>query len=405
MPQAAVAPAGSSGKRMDFVAFVSDEETRDLVATAAERSGTTLSEAHILDIAGTVKRLEKSKTPERMVIDVRDAADPMVSLEALSSVCDEGTRIIVLGTVNDVNIYRTLIAAGIDDYLVRPLSVADVSAALRRQRDETISPDGVSSGELITVIGARGGVGATTVAVNLAWSVAHEHRRRTALLDLDLYFGSCAIGLDLEPSGGLREVLANSARVDELFVERAMIKVSDTLSVLAPGNELVEDASVDPAALGLLVKTMRRAFDVVIIDLPRFAARSQVGIFEPPFSIVIVADPSLPALRDEVRLRTWFEKLATGATTHVVLNRVGAARNAELSLKEFQTSSGIQVAGVIPNDVKAVSAAVLEAKPCLRITPKAPVSKAVRSLAVKLVGKPPAVKKAPAWKRLLRRRR
>ena len=143
---------------------------------------------------------------------------------SLAEVCDEGTQVIALGDINDVELYRSLIGHGVHDYLVKPVSAETVAAALTRAERGPNGEPAPKIGRLIAVIGARGGVGATTVATNLAWTLAHDHDMRVALVDLDLFFGTCGLALDLELGRGFREALENPARVDSLFIERAMVQ-------------------------------------------------------------------------------------------------------------------------------------------------------------------------------------
>jgi pilus assembly protein CpaE len=179
-------------------------------------------------------------------------------------------------------------------------------------------------GRLIAVIGARGGVGATTVATNLAWTLAHDHEMRVALVDLDLFFGTCGLSLDLELGRGFREALENPARVDSLFIERAMVREGENLFVLSTEEALDGAFSFDPSALTSLIERLRRDFQCVVFDFPRFAARRQAHVLTPPSAIMIVSDASLAGMRDTMRLSALLKKTAANAEITVVLNRVGA---------------------------------------------------------------------------------
>ncbi len=204
-------------------------------------------------------------------------AAPILSAEigSLAEVCDEGTQVIALGDINDVELYRNLIRHGVQDYLVKPVSAETVAAALSRAERGPNGEAAPKIGRLIAVIGARGGVGATTVATNVAWTLAHDHEMRVALVDLDLFFGTCGLALDLELGRGFREALENPARVDSLFIERAMVREGENLFVLSTEEALDGAFSFDPSALTSLIERLRRDFQCVVLDFPRFAARRQ----------------------------------------------------------------------------------------------------------------------------------
>ena len=196
-----------------------------------------------------------------------------------------------------------------------------------------------SAGRVIAVVGARGGVGATTIAVNLAWMLAHEQGLRVALVDLDLFFGSCGLTLDLEAGRGFREALENPSRIDGLFIERAMVRADDNLFVLSAEEALDYAITFDPSAIELLIEHLRRDFQAVVVDLPRFAARSQTAMLMPPSSIVLVSEPSLAGMRDTQRLVKLFANGAPKAELSIVLNRVGANKGAELSRGDFEAGA------------------------------------------------------------------
>lgn len=411
---AAAAPANAAqrpkaaprrSERVALMAFVGDDISRAAVTEAAKRQGCPGAKVESGSIDDAVKRLSRIPTPSRLIVDVSTAADPMSALESLSQVCDEGTRVVVLGTVNDVNLYRTLVNAGIDDYLVKPASADDIAAVLKRLDEPAdVAKSESEIGRLVTVVGTRGGVGATTTAVNLAWVFAHEYGLRTALVDLDLHFGTCDLAFDMSASSGLRELLANAARIDELFVERAMLKVSDQLSVLAPDGDMAEAQGFDMEAFRLLIETLRKQFPMVVIDLPRFAVRTQAGMLAPPLAVTLVTDPSLSGLRDAVKLHGWFEKLAPGADMLVAMNRVGASRNAELERRDFESNAGFKLACQVPLDAKATAAATVEAKPVVKVSPRCGASKAFQAMAAQLAGPAAKPTHVPAWQRLLRKR-
>ena len=167
----------------------------------------------------------------------RESADPLNDINALAEVCEPGTIVIAAGTVNDVRLYRDLVASGIHDYLLKPFTVDQLRDTFAHAQMILSGPRGEAQADkphvMAAVIGVRGGVGASTLATSLAWLLGEKARRSTALLDLDVHFGTGALALDLEPGRGLTDAIENPSRIDGLFIERAMVRANERLSVLS----------------------------------------------------------------------------------------------------------------------------------------------------------------------------
>ena len=178
--------------------------------------------------------------------------------------------VIAIGDRNDVGLFRDLINNGVSDYLVKPITPALMQKSLLNVVESaTQGKQSDRRGRLVAVSGARGGVGATMLATGISWSIANRRRRRVALVDLDLQFGTVALALDLEPSPGLREALEHPGRIDGLFVDRAMVRQSDTLYVLSGEESLGEPVAADTSSLDILLKELRNKFHYVVVDVPR----------------------------------------------------------------------------------------------------------------------------------------
>lgn len=393
-----------SAGRIDFMAVVGDEVTHAALVRVARDN--EWSDERIMkgDIGELIPALSGIETPEVLVVDLSGSADPMAEVTALSNVCDPGTRVITLGSVNDVNLYRQLVEFGVQDYLLKPVSTETLNEAINRSNEQPEPEQGEGqAGRLIAVTGARGGVGATTVAINTAWILAHEMDQRVALVDLDLYFGSIALALDLEPSRGFREALENPNRVDGLFIERAMVRESDNLFVLAAEESLQNGFAYNPDALQLLLKTLRADFDSVVVDLPRFAARSQFDTLTPPSSVIVVSSPSLAGKRDTMRMMKLVNAECEGADVAVVVNRTGSEKSVELGIKDFEAGADLTVDMEIPNDVKTALKAEGRGISMVEADGGAKVTDALRKLVEGVSGMEMPAAPQPLWRRLLKR--
>lgn len=390
-------------KAKPFAAYVSDDASRAAVIQAVGEIGVANPVVSSGTVRDAVRRLGNTPTPEILVVDLTDAGDPMTEIGALAEVCDEGTQVLAIGDVNDIQLYRALIGFGVHDYLVKPIDADALAASLSRAKDgpKAAEPVAEQTGRVVAVVGARGGVGATTVATNVAWTLAQEQRQRVALVDLDLFFGSCGLTLDLESGRGFREALENPARIDGLFIERAMVRAADNLFVLSAEEALDYAITFDPSAIELLVEHLRRDFQVVVLDLPRFGARTQTSILTSPASIVLVSEPSLAGMRDTQRLARLFADSAPKADVCIVLNRVGANKGAELTRGDFEAGAESKVSIIVPFEPKTMAATAGTGKPLAKVANGSKATAAMRALSVEVGGLQAKVAKPSFWQQCL----
>lgn len=327
--------------------------------------------AHVQDggIAAAIEYVSAGWSPRLMIVDLSESKQPMADIDALAEVCEPGTTVVALGTANDVRLFRDLLTAGVSDYLVKPLDRAALDKAVgdaivTAQR----APDGETAGNVIAVVGTRGGVGATSVAVNTAWALAHEGKHRVALLDLDLQFGAVALALDVEPGRGLREALENPDRIDSLFIASAAVGASENLYVLGAEDPLDQIWVPDPEALDLLLAELKQNFDCIVIDLPRTAAPAHAAVLKAATSVVLVTDRSLVGMRDTMRLGAMMKSVAPEAKPLIVANRVGADRKSEIPQREFEKGTEVSVDLSVPEDSKAMGLAWHSGKAVAAVT-------------------------------------
>src|SRR5215472_15812769 len=221
-----------------------------------------------------LRRIRSGSAPRILLVDLGESTAPIAEVSAARAVGGADLKLVVLGTVNDVGLFRDLLSAGASDYLVKP-STREALAALFEKKSTPVgtTPDGL--GQVIVFVGSRGGVGATTSAVGCGWLIGAERRERVALVDLDLHFGTVALKLDLDPGSGLCEALEQPSRIDSLFIERAMIKVTENLRVLAAEASAAQHLAVDAGAVDMLLHELRRKFVRIAVDLPRGASPMQ----------------------------------------------------------------------------------------------------------------------------------
>jgi pilus assembly protein CpaE len=258
--------------------------------------------------------------------------------------------VIAVGNRNEIGLYRDLLHAGVTDYVVKPVSPQLLAKALtsKQVRAGEASPIHKKLGTLIAFVGARGGVGTTTLAVNTAWHLANRQTRRVALVDLDLQNGDCALALEIKPTSGLSEALANPLRIDNTLLERIMAPVGARLFVLSSEEPLSEDLHFTAVAVETLVSVLREQFHYVILDVPRIPAAPYRRALELADFRIVVADQTLRSVRDTVRLRTALGEGDGKLRNLLVINRHGEGGRHAVTLQEMQHVLEVKPRTIIP---------------------------------------------------------
>jgi pilus assembly protein CpaE len=382
--RAALAEIGNESLATDPVsAFVCDRETLSAVQSALRERWPSAA-IHEGGLSAALGALSLETPPRLLVVDVSGVEDADAGIRSLLALCDRTTRIVALGTVNDISYYRRLTALGVSDYLVKPIEPAALSSALAgaekpRPALQAVEPEKPTC--VLAVVGARGGVGASTVAVNLAWLSAHERKRSTAIVDLDLQFGTVGLQLDLEPSHGLREALENPERIDGLFIASAMANESENLYVLSAEEPLSEHVRVSPEACGMLIEALPAEMQAVVLDIPMREAVANPALLKNADRIVLVADFSLVGMRDAGRIARLCREQAPDAALHVVANRAGIGRRDEIPKAEFAKGTDLPLGHVIPFDPRLAALSANTGRALPKVAPKSPLVKALRGLA------------------------
>ncbi|HEY1505642.1 MAG TPA: AAA family ATPase [Stellaceae bacterium] len=298
-------------------------------------------------------QLQSQAAPNLLVLDIDDAEDPVQSLYALAEFCPPEMSVIAIGQSNDLNLYRDLLELGVTDYLPKPITVQMVERALKRHKRSHHSGEEPAKAQIITLMGARGGVGTTTVAAGVAWCLAHLHHRSVAVVDLDLHFGNLALSLDLVPGPGLREAFEYPARMDARLLGSALLHESPQLSVLAAEEPLIDLPQVSASAADALVNVLRADCDFIIVDLPRHLDEIVRRTITVATTTAVVTDLSLAAARDTLRLVEFNRVLSPTAKHMVIGNQVGAPHRGEVGRTEFERVVGLSLDGAVPFEPQA----------------------------------------------------
>src|SRR5713101_4211181 len=289
-----IAPA----PRVSVQAFCETVETAAAIQAAGEDR--RLSKAHLKikmgGIAAAVEAYNASSTPNVIMIESESRGDDLLGgLDALADVCDAGTRVIVIGRHNDVLLYRELLRRGISDYLISPVGTLDV---VRSVCGLFSAPDAKPVGRVLAVIGAKGGVGASTVAHNVAFAVSRDLRLNSVIADLDLAFGTAGLDFNQHPPQGIADAVFSPDLFDAAFIDRLLSKCTDHLSLLAAPATLDREYDFDAEAFDTILDALRGTVPYIVLDLPHmwtaWTKRALVGADE----VLFVAAPDLANLRN-----------------------------------------------------------------------------------------------------------
>lgn len=349
---------GPLGNRDPFAAFLCDDAALDILRPVAIEMGWQPEKCNRGGLRNAVQSLSISASPAILMVDLSESGDPLNDINALAEVCEPGTVVIAVGQVNDVRLYRDLLASGIHDYLLKPLSAAQIRDSLNQAQAVFAAPrqgDGEVKRHISTaVVGTRGGVGGSTLATSLAWLFSTDHAMMTALLDLDVHFGTAALSLDLEPGRGLTDAIENPSRIDGLFIERAMIRANDNLAILSAEAPINSPLMTDGTAFVQLLDEFKQAFEMTVIDLPRNMLINFPHLLADVGAVTLVTEQTLSSARDTIRILSWLKANAPAATPLIVCNKAqpGAA---EISKADFEASIERKVDFVLPFDQKAAA--------------------------------------------------
>jgi pilus assembly protein CpaE len=370
--------------RDPFSAFVCDEATAEILRPVVVEHGWAPEKVNRGGLRNAVQTLAVSASPNILFVDLSESGDPLNDINALAEVCEPGTVVIAAGLVNDVRLYRDLLASGIQDYLLKPftpdqLRDAFAHAQLTISGPRTNEPTTEKPHVMAAVIGVRGGVGASTVATSLAWLMGDSVGRSTALLDLDVHFGTGALALDLEPGRGLTDAIENPSRIDGLFIERAMVRANEKLCILSAEAPLNQSLMNDGSAYYQLQEEIRNAFEGTVLDLPRPMLVQHPHLVQDVHAVVLVVEFTLAATRDAIRILSWLKANAPQARVLIVANRVGSGVQ-EINRKDFEQSIERKVDICIPLEPKAAAQAAKLGQPFAKVATHSRVAQPLKQL-------------------------
>lgn len=366
-------------------------ETADIAAVIQDAvNDRRMVKAHVKVHMGgapaAVAAYQEAPTPNVIVLEAtQDRGALIENLDSLSEFCDAGTKVIVVGHVNDIVLYRDLMARGVSEYLVAPFAVLDFVQAV----SELYSVPGADPlGRIVAVIGAKGGVGASTIAHNLAWSIARGLDLATVIADLDLGFGTAGLNFNQDPPQGIAEAVFAPDRLDANLVDRLLSKCSENLSLLAAPATLERVYDFGETAFDGLIDVLRAAVPLVILDVPHewsaWSRRMLIGADD----LVIVAGPDLANLRNAKSLvDTLRSARPNDSKPKLVMNGIGLPKRPEIPVADFAKSIEIEPTAVIPFDARLFGTAANNGQMIAEVESSSKIAEAFDELARVVTGR------------------
>ncbi|MGV7032554.1 AAA family ATPase [Methylobacterium symbioticum] len=375
--------------RITIQAFCETAETAAMIEAAG--TDRRMQKAHLKvqmgGAAAAVEAYRSAPTPNVIIIETQGPkSKPLEHLDALAEVCDEGTRVLVIGHVNDVALYRQFIQRGVSDYLMVPLEPLTLITSVS---DLFTAPGVKPVGRTIAVFGVRGGIGASTVAHNLAWSIARGQKLQTVIADLDIAFGTASLNFNQDPPQGIAEAVFAPERLDSALVERLLSKCSDNLSLLSAPASLDRTIDLAEPAFDGLIDHLRAAVPCIVLDVPHQWSAWTRRVLTGADDLIVVAGPDLTCLRNA--------KNVLGALQHgrpndrpprMVLNGVGMAKRPEIGAAEFAKALEVPLAATIPFDPGLFGTAANNGQMVAEVQPGAKATEIYAELAASVLGRP-----------------
>lgn len=320
------------------------------------RMGKTHFQAHMGGAKAALEFYAGAPTPNVVIIESRaDSAALLADLDALAECCDAGTQVVVIGHVNDILLYRELIGRGVSDYLVAPV---DNLACLRALAGLFHKADAAPLGRVIAFVGAKGGVGASTLAHNAAWTISKEIELDTVIVDLDMPFGTAGLDFNQDPPQGIAEAVFAPDRLDDTLLDRLLSKCSERLSLLASPATLDRPYDIDETGFEGLFDLLRATVPCIVLDVPHVWNGWTQSVLAAADEVVIVAAPDLANLRNAKNLADVLaSQRPNDAPVRLIINGVGLPKRPEIKPADFKGTVGLEPFAVLPFDAALFGAA------------------------------------------------
>lgn len=374
--------------RITIQAFCEHSQTAQIIedTTHDRRMSKVALTTHNGGLEGAVETYRTNPTPNLIIVETTLPADRIeAELQRLADVCDASTRVVVIGHANDVMLYRSLIRAGVSEYLVMPATSATIINAI----SDLFAGDGAGPiGRSIAFIGAKGGAGSSTLSHNVAWAIARSLRQDVLVVDLDLPFGTVGLDFNQDPPQGIADAIYANDKMDAVMLDRLMSKAANHINLLAAPASLERTYDLNESSFEQIIELSQKQVPIVILDIPHlwtgWVRRTLAAVDE----IVIVAEPDLANLRNAKALADTIKAMRPSENDPVLLvNKTGIAKRPEIPAGEFASSIECRLAGQIAFEPALFGTAANNGQMIAEVSATHKVNDIFRSLGLQLTGR------------------
>jgi pilus assembly protein CpaE len=366
-------------------------ESPDLAAAIEGAAGDRrMSRAHVKvhmgGIAAATQLYQGAATPNLIIVESKLSPERLeAELDRLSEVCDAGTRVVVVGHANDVELYRKLTRRGISEYLVMPV---DLMRIIRTISDLFVERSATPLGRTIAFVGAKGGVGSSMIAHNVAWAVSRNFESNVVIADFDLAFGTAGLDFNQDPTQGIAEAVHSPERVDDTFLERLLSRCSDHLSLLAAPASLDRTYDFAEDAFEQVIDVAQSGVPAVFLDLPHVWTGWLKKTLLAADEVVLIVEPDLANLRNAKNL---VDLLRAGrlndAPPRLVINKIGVAKRPEIKIEDFASALNLTPVVTIPFEPQLFGTAANNGQMIAETDPKSPIAESFDQIARVVTGR------------------
>jgi len=374
--------------RITIQAFCEHSQTAQLVESAAHdrRMSKVALTTHNGGIEGAIETYRSNPTPNLIILETSAGRDEILAqLERLADVCDAATRLIVLGHVNDVVLYRELLKSGVSEYMVLPTNAQAIVAAIT---DLFVAEGAAPIGRTVAFVAAKGGAGSSTVAHNVSWAISQALRQDVLILDMDLAYGTAGLNFNQDPPTGMADAVAANQKMDQVMFDRLVSKAASHINLLTAPVTLDRTYDFEEREFEQVIELSQKSMPVVVLDMPHVWnawARYTLATVD---EIVIVAEPDLANLRNAKNLADTIKALRpTEKKPCIVLNQVGMPRRPEINVQEFATSIECKLLGQIPFDAQLFGTAANNGQMIAEVAANNKINDIYRAIGMQVTGR------------------
>jgi pilus assembly protein CpaE len=373
--------------RINIHAFCDNQQTAEVIQSAA--MDRRMSKAHVTiqlgGIAAAVQVYHAQPTPNLLIVESRGSREQVMNeLGHLAQVCQPTTKVVVIGHLNDVILYRELIKQGISEYVVAPLNQMQLIETVANLYQD---PKSEPLGKIYAFVGAKGGVGSSTIAHNAAWLLSKNHDLETVITDLDLAFGTAGLNFNQDSMGNMLDALSQPDRVDTTLLDRLLTKLGDKLSLLSGPGGIDRDLNIEAHAVDTILSVIRQSIPAIVVDVPNMWAPWIKYTLLHADDVVITSTPELASLRNTKNMIDFLKaSKPNDRPPKLIINQVGVPKRPEIPVADFAKAVGIEPSLVLPHDPQTFGTAQSNGRMIQDVAPKSKSAELLTNFAAGLAG-------------------